>query len=129
MKKTFSYNDGQVAVIADYSLFQNPTPNEWNEDVYGYGVEWKPGSTKVMHDSFELYAQYQPIYINYYLTCYNSDGQESVQLVSYANRVGNRIEVANFPGIEGFKCWHDIYGNIVSVGSYIYMTQTSSLFM
>lgn len=129
MKKTFSYNDGQVAIIADYSLFQNPTPNEWNEDVYGYGVEWKPGATKVMHDSFQLYAQYQPIYINYYLTCYNSDGQESVQLVSYANRVGNRIEVANFPGIEGFKCWHDINGNIVSVGSYIYMTQTSSLFM
>ena len=129
MKKTFSYNDGQVAVIADYSLFQNPTPNEWNEDVYGYGVEWKPGSTKVMHDSFELYAQYQPIYINYYLTCYNSDGQESVQLVSYANRVGTRIEVADFPGIEGFKCWHDVYGNIVSAGSYMYMTQTSSLFM
>ena len=129
MKKTFSYNDGQVAVIADYSLFQNPTPNEWNEDVYGYGVEWKPGSTKVMHDSFELYAQYQPIYINYYLTCYNSDGQASVQLVSYANRVGTRIEVADFPGIEGFKCWHDVYGNIISVGSYMYMTQTSSLFM
>lgn len=129
MKKIFSYNDGQVAVIADYSLFQNPTPTEWNEDVYGYGVEWKPGATKVMHDSFQLYAQYQPIYINYYLTCYNSDGHESVQLVSYANRVGNRIEVAYFPGIEGFKCWHDVYGNIVSVGSYICMTQTSSLFM
>ena len=129
MNKTFSYTDGQVAVIADYSLFQNPTPNEWNEDAYGYGVEWKPGATKVMHDSFQLYAQYQPIYINYYLTCYNSNGQESVQLVSYANRVGNRIEVANFPGIEGFKCWHDIDGNIVSVGSYIYMTQTSSLFV
>ena len=129
MKKTFSYNDGQVAVIADYSLFQNPMPNEWNEDVYGYGIEWKPGSTKVMHDSFELYAQYQPIYINYYLTCYNLDGQEAVQLVSYANRVGTRIEVADFPSIEGFKCWHDVDGNIVSVGSHIYMTQTSSLFM
>ena len=129
MKKIFSYNDGQVAVIADYSLFQNPTPTEWNEDVYGYGVEWKPGATKVMHDSFELYAQYQPIYINYYLTCYNLDGKESVQLVSYANRVGTRIEVADFPGIEGFKCWHDADGNIVSVGSYMYMTQTSSLFM
>ena len=47
MKKTFSYNDGQVAVIADYSLFYNPTPNEWNEDVYGYGVKCKPSVTKV----------------------------------------------------------------------------------
>ena len=129
MKKSYSYNDGQIAVIANYDLFQNPTPIEWNEDVYGYGIEWKPGATRVMHDSFELYAQYQPIYINYYLTCYDLDGHEAVQLVSYANRVGTRIEIAEFPDIEGFKCWHDVAGNIVSVGSYIYMTQTSSLFM
>ena len=47
MKKTFSYTNGQVADIADYGLFQKPTPNEWNEDTYGYGVEWKLSATKV----------------------------------------------------------------------------------
>lgn len=129
MTISYTYNVGDTVHVKPYSIFTNPTPIEWNEDPYGYGVEWKPNQSFVIQQPLDLFAQYDAIYINYHLTSINNAGQYQSEVVSYANRVGTRLEVAEFPGITGFKGWLDKNGNEVEVGSYVYLTSTVDLFM
>ena len=129
MKVQYYYNIGDIVHIQPYSIFNNPTPIEWNDDPYGYGNQYVPEQAFPFEQSIDLFAQYSPICINYYLTAYTSEGQLTASLVSYENRVGTRIEVADFPWIDGFAGWLDKYGNVVDVGSYIYLTSTVDLFM
>jgi len=53
----------------------------------------------------------------------------TADLVSYASRVGTRVEIAEFPWISGFAGWVDKDGQEVSAGSYTYLTSTVDLFM
>lgn len=128
MTISYSYHVGETVTIQPYSIFSSPTPIEWNEDPYGYGTTWRPGQTFVFTEPIEFFAQYDPICINYYLTSI-VDGQLQTELVSYVNRVGTRLEIAEFPWIENFKCWHDKDGNVVDSSSYVYLTATTDLFM
>ena len=129
MKVQYYYNIGDIVHIQPYSIFSSPTPIEWNDDPYGYGQQYTPAQQFPFEKSIDLYAQYDPICINYYLTAYTSTGQLTASLVSYENRVGTRIEVADFPWISGFAGWLDKDGNQVDVGSYIYLTSNVDLFM
>lgn len=99
MTITYKHNIGDITKVKPYSIFKNPTPVEWNEDSNGYGEYWCPGDElTVIGPQFDLYAQYDPVHIIYYLTSY-IDGQFKTQHIAYANRVGTRIEVADFPGV------------------------------
>lgn len=99
MTITYKHNIGDITKVKPYSIFKNPTPVEWNEDSNGYGEYWCPGDElTVIGPQFDLYAQYDPVHIIYYLTSY-IDGQFKTQHIAYANRVGTRIEVADFPSV------------------------------
>lgn len=129
MRVQYSYNIGDIVEVKPYSLFSNPTPIEWNDDPYGYGKDYQPHSKFTFQQSLDLFAQYDPIYVNYYLTAIAPDGQLTADLVSYASRVGTRVEIAEFPWISGFAGWVDKDGQEVSAGSYTYLTSTVDLFM
>lgn len=133
MIKSFPYDVGDTVVVKPYTLFDDIHPEikitEWNEDPYGYGIQHAPGDTFIFKERVDMYAQYEPICVNYYLTGYNESNELTTYRVSYVNRVGTRIQAAEFPGISGFSCWHDTAGNILSSYEYIYLTSNYDLFM
>ena len=47
---------------------------------------------------------------------------------SFVNRCGDIVEVASFD-IDGFRCWHDLSGNVVEIGSRIKMLDDTDLYM
>lgn len=115
---TYNHKYGDNVTIKPYTIFTDPTPIKWTDDVYGYGYEYKPGDTFIYEHPINIYGQYNPIYINYFVLDENND----IQHIKYENRVGTRIEIAGSffeNNTDGFVCWNNSDGSILSAGQNI----------
>ena len=128
MTISYNYALGETVQVKPYSIFNSPTPIEWNADPYGYGVEYTPGQTFRYSEPVDLYAQYSPLSISYHLTG-QSNGQLRAYDVTYISRVGQRIEIAEFPQIDGFQCWLAQDGTKVDAGKLSVLTSSIDLYM
>lgn len=129
MTISYNYRVGDTVTIQPYSIFDSPRPIEWNADPYGYGKEFLPGETFTYSEPVDIYAQYNPLFINYHLTGETDTGQLVRHDVTYISRIGQRIKIAEFPNISGFKCWIKNDGEIIFPYEAYILTSTIDLFM
>ena len=128
MKITYTYSVGDIVDIKPYNIFNDPTPIEWNTDVVGLGNEYQPGQTFEYESPLTLYGQHHPVKMTYHMISAVSESQLAEVKSSFVNRCGDIVEVASFD-IDGFRCWHDLSGNVVEIGSRIKMLDDTDLYM
>jgi hypothetical protein len=116
MKKTFSYNKGDIVEVQNYNIFNDPTPIGWNDNAYGLGKPYVPHDTFVFNSSLNIFAQYNHIHIHYF----DISSDKLVYDVAYENRVGNRIEIpSSFFDDSNFICWNTTDNTILCAGQFI----------